>query len=237
MKFSQLNDLLRSMLTTTIDSPQHKRILRSRNIKKYDPPSNDIRRTYKLDDDVMKIKKTREIHLELIKCARNINDAYGLHILFSISTSLILITITSYNMYCFVMTTDYSTELYRISIYTNWIFHFTMKIVIQRLKEINIDVVSHFLLHASNIGDILCELYEPSTSNEFRTEIRDFTLQVIQNPLIFTTNGFFDLDYTLMHSMIGAVASYLIILIQVRNISGQVLIENSTLSTNNYTEN
>ncbi|XP_047343965.1 uncharacterized protein LOC124946785 [Vespa velutina] len=59
IKFSQLNELLRSMLTTTIDSPQHKRVLRMR---KNDSP---------------------EIHLELIKCARNTNDAYNLHILMS----------------------------------------------------------------------------------------------------------------------------------------------------------
>lgn len=59
IKFSQLNDLLKSMLTTTIDSPQHKRILRSRNIKNNDPLLNNIRRTYKLNDDAMKIKKAR----------------------------------------------------------------------------------------------------------------------------------------------------------------------------------
>ncbi|KAL2746806.1 gustatory and pheromone receptor 32a-like [Vespula maculifrons] len=92
IKFSQLNELLKGMLTTTIHSPQHKRILRMRN-RKNDSPSSDVHRTDKLNKDVIKIKKAKEIHLELIKCARNINDAYGLHILFSISTALILITI------------------------------------------------------------------------------------------------------------------------------------------------
>ncbi|KAL2746809.1 gustatory receptor for sugar taste 43a-like [Vespula maculifrons] len=63
IKFSQLNDLLRSMLTTTVDSPQHKRVLRRENINRNDPPSNNIRRTYKSDDDTMKIKKVRiELH-------------------------------------------------------------------------------------------------------------------------------------------------------------------------------
>ncbi|KAL2746808.1 putative gustatory receptor 28b [Vespula maculifrons] len=69
------------------------------------------------------------------------------------------------------------------------------------------------------------------------SEIRDFTLQVIQNPLIFTTNGFFDLDYTLMRNVLGTITTFLIILIQVGNVVRPVLIENSTLSTNNYTDN
>nr|KAF7434353.1 hypothetical protein H0235_002544 [Vespula pensylvanica] len=205
---SQLNDLLKSMLTTTIDSPQHKRIIRSRNIKNNDPLLNNIRRTYKLDDDAMKIKKAREIHLELIKCARNINDVYGVHILFSISAALILITVTSYNMYCFLMTMNNNAQMYRIFVFTHWIVHFTIKIMI----------ISHVCARTM-------------------IEIRDFTLQVIQNPLIFTTNGLFNLDHTLIRSVIGTVATYLVILIQVKNVSQQVLIENSTIWTNNYTEN
>ncbi|KAF7407531.1 hypothetical protein HZH66_002068 [Vespula vulgaris] len=196
------------MLTTTIDSPQHKRILRSRNIKNNDPLLNNIRRTYKLDDGAMKIKKAREIHLELIKCARNINDVYGVHILFSISAALILITITSYNMYCFLMTMNNNVQIYRIFVFTHWIVHFTIKIMI----------ISHVCARTM-------------------IEIRDFTLQVIQNPLIFTTNGLFDLDHTLIRSVIGTVATYLVILIQVKNVSQEVLIENSTIWTNNYTEN
>ncbi|KAF7413827.1 hypothetical protein HZH68_002316 [Vespula germanica] len=73
-------------------------------------------------------------------------------------------------------------------------------------------------LHATDTGDILCELYEPSTSNEFRTEIRDFTIQFIQNPLTLTCCGIFDLDYTLLRSVIGTIITYLVILIQIGNI-------------------
>nr|KAF7434365.1 hypothetical protein H0235_002556 [Vespula pensylvanica] len=60
--------------------------------------------------------------------------------------------------------------------------------------------------------------------------IRDFTLQLIQNPLSFSSYGFFDLGYTLIRSMIGTVTTYLIILIQVGDLSSQVLFHNSTLS-------
>ncbi|XP_046829432.1 putative gustatory receptor 28b [Vespa crabro] len=73
----------------------------------------------------------------------------------------------------------------------------------------------HISLHATNTGDILCELYEPSICKEFRAEIRNFTLQLIQNPLSFTTCGFFYLDYTLIHGAIGLIITYIVILIQI----------------------
>nr|KAF7434352.1 hypothetical protein H0235_002543 [Vespula pensylvanica] len=147
------------------------------------------------------IANKKEIHLELIKCAMNINDAYGLHILFSILSATILITVASYNMYLFFMAMDYREQAHLNFTFFYWIFHCAIKIVI----------ISY-----------VCA----------RT-----VTEVIQNPLIFTTNGFFDLGYTLMRNVLGTVTTFLIILIQVGNVVRPVLIENSTLSTNNYSEN
>ncbi|KAF7413832.1 hypothetical protein HZH68_002321 [Vespula germanica] len=65
------------------------------------------------------------------------------------------------------------------------------------------------------------------------TEIYDFTLQHIQNPLIFRVCGFFDLDYTLIRSMIVTITTYFVIFIQVGDAPSQVFFNNSTLSTNN----
>ncbi|XP_043664262.1 uncharacterized protein LOC122627280 [Vespula pensylvanica] len=160
-KFRQLNELLKKMLTTTVDSPQHKRIHRMLNNRKNDSTSFDICQT--------------EIHLQLIKCARNTSHAYSLHIFMSVSTALFFIITVAYNVKS-CMRRNYN-------------------------------------------GDILCELYEPSTSNEFRTEIRGFIVQLIQNPLIFTFYGFFDLNYILIRNIIGAVISYLVILIQIGKVS------------------
>ncbi|XP_015182055.1 PREDICTED: putative gustatory receptor 28b [Polistes dominula] len=85
-----------------------------------------------------------------------------------------------------------------------------------------------------NIGDALCELYEPSTSTEFRAEIRDFTLQLLQNPLSFTSCGLFYLNHTLIRNVITTVTTYLVILIQVGNESPQDLIEDVELSTSEF---
>ncbi|XP_047344141.1 gustatory receptor 68a-like [Vespa velutina] len=62
--------------------------------------------------------------------------------------------------------------------------------------------------------NILCELYEPSTSKTFRDEIRDFIFQLIQNRLTFTACGFYDLGHSFLYSAIGSITTYLVILIQ-----------------------
>ncbi|KAL2746803.1 gustatory receptor for sugar taste 43a-like [Vespula maculifrons] len=58
----------------TIDSPQHKRILRMKDNWKDVSSLSTIYRTYKVNENLKKLKRVREIHLELIKCARNIHD-------------------------------------------------------------------------------------------------------------------------------------------------------------------
>ncbi|XP_046829529.1 putative gustatory receptor 28b [Vespa crabro] len=203
------------MLTTTIHSPQHKRVLRMRN-KKHNSPLSDIHRTDKWNQNVITIKKAKEIHLELNKCARNINNAYSLHILFSISTATILIITTAYNTYYCLLTKIYHPQSLQFFIHLFWISLYGLRIT----------------FHAANTGDILCEMNEPSISKEFYAEIYDFILQLIQNPLSFTIFGFFDLDYTLIRNIIGIIASYLVILIQVGKVPYDVFLKNTTLSTN-----
>ncbi|XP_047344315.1 uncharacterized protein LOC124946919 [Vespa velutina] len=130
LELSQLNKLLKNMLTTTIDSPQHKRVLRRKNIRKKEPLFDDIRGMYKSKEDVRRIKKAREIHLEIIKCARTVNDCFGIHILFSISTALILITIMSYNIFDLLKTTNGLQQILQNYSFLYWVFHFAIKIVI-----------------------------------------------------------------------------------------------------------
>ncbi|XP_047344144.1 gustatory and pheromone receptor 32a-like [Vespa velutina] len=202
IKFCQLNELLKGMLTTTIHSPQHKRILRMRN-RNNNSPLSTLHRTDKPSKDVITIKKAKEIHLELIKCARNINDAYALHILFSISLVFVLITITAYYVYYYLLTNSYSTQPLNSFTYLFWFFYFGIKIII----------VSH-----------ICA--------ETVTEIHNFILQLIQNPLSFTIYGLVDLDYTLIRTVIGTVTTYLVILIQVGNVPQEFSSKNLTLSSN-----
>ncbi|KAI4489538.1 hypothetical protein M0802_011073 [Mischocyttarus mexicanus] len=243
IKFSQLNVVLKRMLTTTINLPQHKRVLQIwNNEKNNDLGESVIHGTNKSDKNIIKLKQIREIHLELIKCAKNINNAYGLHILMSISTGFILIVAVCYNAYNFVKASNYTQHPFQMYAFSYWIFHNGFKIFVisyvcssaatefhkDSLYEIII-LPSFFFLHATNTGDILCELYEPSTSKEFRKEIHNFTLQLIQNQLSFTACGFFDLDNKLIYCIIGSVTTYLVILIQIGGVPYLIFSTDSTL--------
>ncbi|KAF7407533.1 hypothetical protein HZH66_002070 [Vespula vulgaris] len=159
IKFAQLNAILQSMLTTTIDSPQHKRVLRMKDNWENDSSLSTIYRMYKANENLVKLKRIKQIHLELMKCARIIMEAYGIPIIMSMTISII----------------------------------FTIMLLYY----------------------ILYELYEPSTSKEFRDEIRNFIFQLTQNRLTFTACGFYDLNHTFIYSAIGWITTYLVILIQV----------------------
>ncbi|XP_043487504.1 uncharacterized protein LOC122514634 [Polistes fuscatus] len=198
-KSSQLNVLLKSMLNTTIDLPQHKRVFQ---IWNNDFLASGVHRTCKSNKNIAKLRKIREIHLELIKCARHINDTYGLHNLMSVSAGFILITATTYNQYYYVKSMDYRQHLYITLVYSYLTLYYLFRVF---------------------IACYVCELTA--------TEVYNFTLQLIQNPLSFTACGFFDLNNRLFYSVIGGVTTYLVILIQIGGTPILISYPNSSEST------
>nr|KAF7434349.1 hypothetical protein H0235_002540 [Vespula pensylvanica] len=88
IKFVQLNAVLQSMLTTTIDSPQHKRVLKMKDNWEDDSSLSTHYGTYKAYENLAKLKRVKQIHLELMKCASILNEAYGLQMLISIFSSI-----------------------------------------------------------------------------------------------------------------------------------------------------
>ncbi|KAL2746792.1 gustatory receptor for sugar taste 43a-like [Vespula maculifrons] len=186
MKFAQLNGILQSMLTTTTDCPQHKRVLRMKDNWENDSSLSTIYRTYKAHENLIKLKRVRQIHLEMIKCARIINEAYGLPILLSMSTSIIYIISLLYNFYVISITTNYNHWINEFFAHFYWISFFMMKIItINNICETTI------------------------------TEIRNFIFQQVHNGLTFTACGLFDLGHTFIYSVIGLITTYLIIFIQI----------------------
>ncbi|KAL2746810.1 putative gustatory receptor 28b [Vespula maculifrons] len=232
IKFVQLNAVLQSMLTTTIDSPQHKRVLKMKDNWEDDSSLSTHYGTYKAYENLAKLKRVKQIHLELMKCASILNEAYGLQILISIFSSVTYITTTFYNLYFTFFINKYHNWIKELYVHFYYILYYGIKVfaltnicqttITERCKYILIFLI--FFLYAVNTGEILYELYEPSTSKKFREEvgnnfylylIRDFMYQSIQNRLKFTVCGFYDLDHTLIYSVIGSIITYLVILLQV----------------------
>ncbi|EFN83533.1 Putative gustatory receptor 2a [Harpegnathos saltator] len=198
IRFKQLNDLLQRMLTTTLDSPQHKRVLKMKDDWNKAFVSS-AQQEHKTKENVDTMRAVKQVHLELIKCIRRTNDAYGIQILLSMTMSFVFITSLLYNAY----------KIYWINIPRNELVQ----------QMVSLGCWALFYMSKVFVINHMCALAS--------IEIRDFTLQLIQNPLIFTACGFFTLDHTFIHGVIGSITTYLVILIQV----GDITPDESTNST------
>ncbi|XP_046588504.1 putative gustatory receptor 28b [Neodiprion lecontei] len=65
-------------------------------------------------------------------------------------------------------------------------------------------------------GQIVHTLLVTAMRSEIKSQLEQFSLQLLHEEFNFTAYGFFTLDFTLLHTMMGTTASYLFILIQFR---------------------
>ncbi|KAJ9599140.1 hypothetical protein L9F63_010408, partial [Diploptera punctata] len=68
--------------------------------------------------------------------------------------------------------------------------------------------------HSWNVHILYDFEYISSISSSTMGELQLFSLQLLHRKVQFTACGFFPLDFTLLYSIIGAVTTYLVILIQ-----------------------
>ncbi|XP_046587885.1 putative gustatory receptor 28a [Neodiprion lecontei] len=61
---------------------------------------------------------------------------------------------------------------------------------------------------------VVHELLSKTTKPEIKSELTEFSLRILHEELNFTAYGFFRLDFTLLHSMLAALVTYLVILVQ-----------------------
>ncbi|XP_078037686.1 uncharacterized protein LOC144470441 [Augochlora pura] len=226
IKFNQLNNLLHVMLTTSIDSSLDKEIPKmTYDFEEATPGQEGVR---VINGNANTMKAVKQIHLQLVKIARIINDFYGMQLLLTMSTTFVFLTVLLFCAYRTIFADTFVEYIQNLLVMLFvWIlFNFS-----------KLFTVSHVCIktstEASDTGELVCQLYEPSTSKEFRAEIRDFSLQMVQNPLVFTACGFFYLDETFVQGVIGTICTYLVILIQVSevNLPGRV-VGNTTVPAN-----
>ncbi|XP_033332408.2 putative gustatory receptor 28b [Megalopta genalis] len=226
IKFNQLNNLLHVMVTTTIDSPSDKEIPKLINDFEEETPGQEGVRIVNGNANTMKAVK--EIHLQLVKIARIVNDFYGMQLLLTMSTTFVFLTVLLFCAYITIFAgltiEHFQNQLIMLFV---WILFNLSKLF--TLSHVCIKTSTE----ASDTGELVCQLYEPSTSKEFRAEIRDFSLQMVQNPLVFTACGFFYLDESFVQGVIGTISTYLVILIQVSEVNlPEKIVGNTTVPTN-----
>ncbi|XP_046142495.1 putative gustatory receptor 28b [Osmia bicornis bicornis] len=240
LKFQQLNDLLRSIEAAKPDLPEEKRILTmvyDFNNKKFSSLENDD-----IKGDALTMRLIKQAHLELIKIADVVNSTFGVQILlliFSAFSYLVTFLHTNYKILWLSPGMEQTVRLIVLPTFAACFFGFEIFVVGHACGRTSTE--------SASTGDLFCKLYQTSTSKEFRAEIRDFTLQMVQNPLTFTACGFFTVDHSFILSVIGVVITYLVILIQMedtttktyrRLLENNITIENDApISCNDFNMN
>ncbi|XP_033607592.1 putative gustatory receptor 28b [Cryptotermes secundus] len=69
---------------------------------------------------------------------------------------------------------------------------------------------------ANRTGVIVHSVLTEMSQSFKKRELKEFSLQLLHRKLQFTACDFFPLDFTLLHSMIGAVTTYLVIVTQLQ---------------------
>ncbi|XP_031786745.1 gustatory receptor 53 isoform X1 [Nasonia vitripennis] len=195
-----INDVLREMLTSTQDFPQHTKIVR-RYLRTLDSPELDtdiVDQKTDAEDKMYTINMSKKAHLTLVKICQETDDTFGLHILLSVIVAIITITVSIYHIYMLV---DY-LSISR-AIYDNTLLPVCILLIYYYVK---IHAISHFCSSTSEeaviTGDIISELYDDSSIGiESQTEIRQFGDQIVQNSLTFKAHGFVTLDFTLIQNV------------------------------------
>ncbi|XP_069677283.1 putative gustatory receptor 28b [Periplaneta americana] len=70
------------------------------------------------------------------------------------------------------------------------------------------------ITQANRTAVLVHKLLSKTKDPEVREELQLFSLQLLHRKVQFTACGFFPLDFTLLYSIVGAVTTYLVILIQ-----------------------
>ncbi|XP_037941278.1 putative gustatory receptor 28b [Teleopsis dalmanni] len=135
---------------------------------------------------------------------------FSWHLLLTTTISFLTITVQSYNLFAVLMK---ALEMlpYQIFFIIAWI-------LIQILTiGINVSACSMTANAMSSAGPLVHKLKRHTSidpASSFYQIIQIFSMEILHRQNIFTAAGFFDINYKLITSIIGAVTTYLVIIIQ-----------------------
>ncbi|XP_046490073.1 putative gustatory receptor 28a [Neodiprion pinetum] len=162
-------------------------------------------------------KVVRKLHGDLCTTAMELSRIFGFQVFLSIALSFGVSIALLYTGYTLAADSPSSSMLDDVMVKIAavlWIGFYIMKIT---WLVIGCTATTR---EAKKTGELIKNILESAAiyNKDIRDEIYILTLQLMQNPLCFTAQGFFTLDYTLLSKMIGSVATFLILMIQMRSI-------------------
>jgi hypothetical protein len=166
--------------------------------------------------DFAQLRTLRVLHSLLTDTALLTSSTYGFQILLSMCNTLIRTTT------CLYYSITYAVDIYRddgvedlqkkkhvFALNTCWVPMFVMKMVA-------IAVSCHLASAEANHTATLLQkmLLSENLKHEVKLEIKEFLQQVLNRKLKFKACSFFNIDLSMLHAIIVAVFTYLLILMQ-----------------------
>ncbi|GJQ69122.1 putative gustatory receptor [Trypoxylus dichotomus] len=152
------------------------------------------------------LRNSSKIHQELCENLREFNELLSIQLLFSFTFHYVQIC-----LYMFEWILSLSSENEKDSPHMMAMLLVCLAIALKLGATI---INSHLCIN--EMSKLMAQLYKISNSKEIKIEkeINDFALQLLHEKIEITAVGFFDIDVKLIFSVIAAVATHTIILIQ-----------------------
>ncbi|CAK9805665.1 Putative gustatory receptor 28b [Anthophora quadrimaculata] len=150
----------------------------------------------------------RNLHDHLCEVSGKVSQFYAAPVLTGVSFTFIAMLYNTYYLISpFLSTTKYMNSI----ILTN-----TVVWLLVLLYPLNLltNKITSVISEVERTGGIVHTLLNRVFDREIKTELERFSLQLLHRRIKFTANGYINLDNTFLHSMLGTVAMYMVVLIQ-----------------------
>ncbi|XP_024890361.1 putative gustatory receptor 28a [Temnothorax curvispinosus] len=156
---------------------------------------------------VHQLLQLRDMHCHLCEISEDVSDFYSLPVLFGVTFLFVRLISIGYYLLAPALTGD----ILKFMILSNTIIWLIFLIYPISLLT---NRITKTLNEIGKMGKIIHSLLKCTISKESKSELKQFSLQLLHHKVQFTAKGYFALDNSFLHSLIGTVATYLVILMQ-----------------------
>ncbi|KAL0107953.1 hypothetical protein PUN28_014896 [Cardiocondyla obscurior] len=158
---------------------------------------------------VHQLLQLRDVHYDLCEISEDISKFYSLPVLFGITFLFLTLTYNSYYSISPLLTPD---EI--LNVCTFAINSIMWSLILIYPISLLTNIITKILNEIGKTGNMLHNLLRYAIDKETKSELKEFSLQLLHRKIQFTANGYFVLDNSFLHSLIGTVVTYLVILVQ-----------------------
>ncbi|RLZ02140.1 Gustatory receptor 4 [Cephus cinctus] len=154
------------------------------------------------------IRKLQLVYMTLCEVCLEVSEYYGVPILLAITYCFYSLVYNAYYVLGpFVMSRE-EMEFLIVLNSISWVVILVSPIAVLAWS------VTKTATEAKRTSGVVHKLLDSALSREAKIELKQFSLQLLHKNVSFSAFEFFTLDFTLLHSILSAAATYLIILLQ-----------------------